>query len=96
MPTDTRLERGATSDGAGARSGDDELDHVVDGDRAEELPVGVDDHENVTRRATELAQAYYASYAEEIDEKIADNRRPLSELRELYPFAEFIQVDAHE
>jgi hypothetical protein len=56
----------------------------------------LENHENVTRRGVELAQAYYASYAEEIDEKIADNRRPLSELRELYPFAEFIQVDAHE
>lgn len=53
-------------------------------------------HENVSRRAVELAQAYYAGYREEIDEKIADNRRPLSELRELYPFAEFILVDADE
>ena len=50
----------------------------------------------MTRRAVELAQAYYGSYPEEIDEKIAENRRPLSELRELYPFAEFIQVDAGE
>lgn len=49
----------------------------------------VHDHENVTGRAVELAQAYHASYPEEIDEKIADNRRPLSELRELYPFAGF-------
>jgi uncharacterized protein (DUF433 family) len=54
------------------------------------------DHENVTSRAVELARAYHASYPEEIDEKIADNRRPLSELRELYPFAEFIRVDADE
>jgi uncharacterized protein (DUF433 family) len=54
------------------------------------------DHENVTRRAVELAQAYHASHPEEIDEKIADNRRPLSELRELYPFAEFVLVDADE
>jgi hypothetical protein len=50
-------------------------------------------HENVTRRAVELAQAYYASYPEEIDEKIADNRRPLSEWRELYPFAHFTLID---
>ena len=49
----------------------------------------IEDHENVTRCAVELAQAYYASYPEEIDEKIADNRRPISELRELYPFAGF-------
>lgn len=54
----------------------------------------LEEHRNVTRRAVELAQAYYASYPEEIDEKIADNRRPVSELRELYPFADFIRVDA--
>ncbi len=53
-------------------------------------------HENVTPRAVELAQAYHASYREEIDEKIADNRRPLSELRELYPFAGYTFADADE
>ena len=37
-------------------------------------------------RAVEVARAYYASYPEEIDEAIAENRRPLPELRELYPF----------
>ena len=36
--------------------------------------------------AVEVAQAYHASYPEEIDEAIAENRRPLPELRELYPF----------
>lgn len=56
----------------------------------------VEDHENVTRRAVELAQAYHTSYPEEIDEKIADNRRPLSELRELYPFAGFTFAGADE
>jgi uncharacterized protein (DUF433 family) len=53
-------------------------------------------HKNVSRRAVELAQAYYASYPEEIDEKIADNRRPISELRELYPFAGFEFAGADE
>ncbi len=53
-------------------------------------------HEHVSRRSVELAQAYYASYRQEIDEKIADNRRPLSELRELYPFAGFTLADADE
>jgi uncharacterized protein (DUF433 family) len=56
----------------------------------------LEDHENLTRRAVELAQAYYANYPEEIDEKIADNRRPLSELRELYPFAGFTFADADD
>lgn len=53
-------------------------------------------HENVTPRAVELAHAYYASYPEEIDEKVADNRRPLSEWRELYPVAGFAFADADE
>ena len=53
----------------------------------------LEDHERLTRRAVELAQAYYASYPEEIDEKIADNRRPNSELHELYPFAGFTLID---
>lgn len=56
----------------------------------------LEDHELVTRRAAELAQAYYSSYPEEIDEKLADNRRPLSELRELYPFAGFTFAGAGE
>jgi uncharacterized protein (DUF433 family) len=59
----------------------------------ERLP---EEHEHLSRRSVELAQAYYASYREEIDEKIADNRRPLSELRELYPFAGLTLVDADE
>ena len=46
--------------------------------------------------AVEVARAYHASYPEEIDEKIADNRRPLSELRELYPFAGFTLAGADE
>lgn len=54
----------------------------------------LDGHENVTPRAMELAQAYYAGYQEEVDEKISDNRRPISELRELYPFAGFRFADA--
>jgi uncharacterized protein (DUF433 family) len=52
-------------------------------------------HERLTRRSVELALAYYAGYPEEIDERIADNRRPLAELRELYPFAGFTLAD-HE
>jgi uncharacterized protein (DUF433 family) len=53
-------------------------------------------HEHLSQRSLGLAQAYYASYPEEIDEKIADNRRPLSELRELYPFAGFTLIDDAE
>lgn len=54
------------------------------------------DHEHLSRRAVELAQAYHASYPEEIDQKLADNRRPLAELQELYPVAGFTVADADE
>ncbi len=47
-------------------------------------------------RAVELARAYYASYPEEIAQAIAENRRPLAELRELYPFAGVTQVTSEE
>lgn len=47
-------------------------------------------------RAVELARAYHAGYPEEIDRAIAENRRPLSELRELYPFAGFTLAGADE
>lgn len=43
-------------------------------------------------RAVDLARAYYASYPEEVDEAIAENRRPLAELRDLYPFASVTRV----
>jgi uncharacterized protein (DUF433 family) len=56
----------------------------------------LEEHEHLSRRSVELAQAYHASYPEEVDEKIADNRRPLSELGELYPFAGFTFADAAE
>jgi uncharacterized protein (DUF433 family) len=43
------------------------------------------DETNIDRRAVELAQAYHATHPGEIDAAIAQNRRPLEELRELYP-----------
>lgn len=49
----------------------------------------LEDHDQLSRRVVEVAQAYRTSYPEEIDQKLADNRRPLEELRELYPFAGF-------
>jgi len=66
------------------------IEMLQDYDSVERL---LEDHENVSQRSVELAKAYHASYPEEIDEKIADNRRPLSELRELYPFAGFTFAD---
>lgn len=51
---------------------------------------------DLPRRAAEAAQAYYVSYPEEIDRAIAENRRPLSEQRELYPFIGMTVVAGEE
>ena len=40
----------------------------------------------VTARQVQLALAYRDRYPEEIDEAIAENRRPAEEWQELYPF----------
>lgn len=39
-----------------------------------------------------LAVAYRAAYPQEIDEVIADNRRPLDELQALFPFIDVVEV----
>jgi uncharacterized protein (DUF433 family) len=44
------------------------------------------DDNHLERRHVELARAYYDEHRAEIDEAIAENRRPVSELRRLYPF----------
>lgn len=44
---------------------------------------------HLDRRAIDLARAYYAAYPDEVDEAIAENRRPVAELRDLYPFIGF-------
>lgn len=41
---------------------------------------------NLSERAIRLALAYYGRFPEEVDEAIAQNRRPLTELRAAYPF----------
>ena len=43
---------------------------------------------HLTERQIRLALAYRAEYPDEIDELIDENRRPLDELRSLYPFVE--------
>lgn len=47
----------------------------------------------ISERAVGLARAYCESYPQEIDQAIAENRRPLSELRELYPFIAVTTID---
>lgn len=46
----------------------------------------VEEHQHLTKASIDLARAYYDSYPEEIDELLAENGRPIDELRELYPF----------
>ena len=52
----------------------------------------VEDYE-LSERAVKLALLYAERFPEEIEERLAANRRPLSELLELYPFAEVVYVD---
>lgn len=51
------------------------------------------EHTQLTDRDTRLAQAYRQHHPDEIDEAIAENRRPLDELVELYPFLEVVPHD---
>ena len=43
-------------------------------------------------RQVRLALAYRAEYRDEIDDLVAENRRPTDELRALYPFIEHASV----
>ena len=46
----------------------------------------VEDYESLSERAIKLALVYAERCPDEIEERLAANRRPLSELLELYPF----------
>jgi hypothetical protein len=46
----------------------------------------------VTPPQARLALAYRDAYPAEVDEAIGDNRRPLDELRTLYPFIEVMEA----
>ena len=49
----------------------------------------VRDYESLTERATRIALAYAERFPEEIEESLRLNRRPVDELRALYPFIRF-------
>ena len=51
---------------------------------------------HLTERQVALAEAYRQSYPDEIDDALAENRRPLDEVRELFPFVEAFEVEAPE
>lgn len=44
-------------------------------------------------RRVRLALAYYERFPDEIDDAIADNRRPIEELRRQYPFAAIVELN---
>lgn len=46
----------------------------------------------LTPAQVRLALAYHDAYPTEIDEAIAENRRPLDELRTLFPFLEVVEA----
>lgn len=47
---------------------------------------------HVEARHVQLAVAYYEEHADEVDDAIADNRRPLDELKRLHPFVRFVET----
>lgn len=47
---------------------------------------------HLTERQVRLALAYHAEYQDEIDELVAENRRPVDELHALFPFVEHVKA----
>jgi uncharacterized protein (DUF433 family) len=47
---------------------------------------------DLSERALRLALAYAEAYPDEIEQALAENRRPLEEFRELYPFIRIVEV----
>jgi uncharacterized protein (DUF433 family) len=47
---------------------------------------------DLSERQLRLALAYADAYPDEIEQALAENRRPIEELRELYPFLRIVEV----
>ena len=47
---------------------------------------------HLERRHVQLALAYREEHPEEVDGAVADNRRPVEELKALYPFVRFVET----
>jgi uncharacterized protein (DUF433 family) len=47
---------------------------------------------HLEQRQVQLARAYRDEHPEEIDEAIVENRRPVEELRTLYPFVRYVET----
>jgi hypothetical protein len=51
---------------------------------------------DLSERQVRLALAYADAYPDEIDQALAENRRPLEELRQLYPFIHVTEVGSED
>jgi hypothetical protein len=47
---------------------------------------------DLSERQLRLALAYAEAYPDEIEQALAENRRPLEEIRQLYPFVRITEV----
>jgi hypothetical protein len=56
------------------------------GDYGDEIEALTADHPLLTEHRVRTARAYAEQFADEIAGLLEENRRPLSELRSLYPF----------
>jgi hypothetical protein len=70
-----------------------DLWHIIEAYRdfgsIERMVAETDLQENQVR----LALAYWEQYPDEIDERIAQNRIPIDEARDLYPFIRYREID---
>lgn len=66
---------------------------IVVATRAFESPRDAAAHTELTEAQVRLASAYYHEYPEEIDQALADNERPLAQLRREYPTVDTLAVE---
>ena len=51
---------------------------------------------DLSERQLQLALAYAEAYPDEIEQALAENRRPLEDFRQLYPFVRITEVDGED
>lgn len=51
---------------------------------------------DLSERQLRLALAYAEAYPDEIEQALAENRRPLEDFRQLYPFVRITEVDGED
>lgn len=50
----------------------------------------------LSERQLRVALAYTEGYPDEIEQALAENRRPLEDFRQLYPFVRITEVDSED